>query len=190
VKLGFIGCDRTAAILARGLDEQVLFAGTDGARAAALAAALGGRVLSSYEAVAERADVVVLCHGPSEMARIAAAVAPHARILVSAVAGTSLGVVRDAYPDSAVYRIAVNSAAQIRRGVTVMAEGPAHAEDHFVRALLARIGAVITVDDTLVDTAVAVLSGVEADCSRVVHAHIRAGTGRAALDQLERFLAS
>src|SRR5215218_2842225 len=94
VKLGFIGCDRTAAILARGLDEQVLFAGTDGARAAALAAALGGRVLSSYEAVAERADVVFLCHGPSEMASIAAAVAPHARILVSAVAGTSLGVVR------------------------------------------------------------------------------------------------
>ena len=52
------------------------FADPDGARAAALAAARGGRVLPSYEAVAERADVVVLCHGPSEMARIAAVVAP------------------------------------------------------------------------------------------------------------------
>ncbi len=189
MELGFIGCDRTAAVLARGLGEHVLCADTDGARAAALVAGLGVEALPSYEAVAERADMVVLCHGRSEIAKTAAAVGPHARIVVSTVAETSLKVVRDAYPGRSVYRIAVNSAAQIRRGVTVIAEGPPQAEDHLVRALLGRLGKVIMVDNALIDTAAAVLRGVQADCIGVVEAQAGVGNGRASLDQLERFLA-
>ena len=120
--------------------------------------------MPSYAAVAERADIVILCHGRPDLARTAAAVGTHARIVVSTVADTPLEVVRHAYPGRPVYRIAVNSAAQIRRGVTVLAKGPAQPEDHVLQLLLERLGSVITVDDALVDTAAAVLDGVETDC--------------------------
>ena len=189
VELGFIGCDPTAAVLARGLGERVLCADTDGARAAALVAAVGADALPSYAAVAERADIVILCHGRPDLARTAAAVGTHARIVVSTVADTPLEVVRHAYPGRPVYRIAVNSAAQIRRGVTVLAKGPAQPEDHVLQLLLERLGSVITVDDALVDTAAAVLDGVETDCIDAVATQAGGMNGRISLDALEGFLA-
>ena len=129
----------------------------DGARTAALVAAVGAEALPGYEAVAERADIVFLCHSRPEFATTAAAIGAHARIVVSTVADTPLEVVRQAYLGRTVYRIAVNSAAQIQRGVTVIAEGPAQPEDGVLQALLGRLGTVIPVDDALIDTAAAVL---------------------------------
>ena len=187
MELGFIGCDRTAVVLARGLCEHVLCAEDDGAPAAALVSELGGELLPSYEAVAEHADIIVLCHGQSVIAENAAAVRPHARIVVSTVPETPLGVVQDAYPGRSVYRIAVNTAVQIRRGVTVLADGPAQDDDHLVLALLGRSGKTFTVDDALIDTAAGVLDGVEADCIGVIEG--QPGDRRTALDELERFLA-
>ena len=58
-----------------------------------------------------------------------------------------------------------------------------------LRALLGRLGTVITVDDPLIDIAAAVLDGVEADCIGAVVAQAGGRNGRVSLDPLARFLA-
>jgi pyrroline-5-carboxylate reductase len=183
VRVGFIGCDDTAAVLARGWGERILCADADAARAIGFAAQIGGYALS-YQAVARRAEIVLLCHKPADLGEIAAAVAPHAGIVVSTLAKTPLDAVRQAYPDRSVYRVAVNRPAEIRRGVTILAEGPPEAEDDSVRSLFGRLGQVLVLDDALVDTAAAVMS----DAAAVVEAHARDGNRPVALEQLTAFL--
>jgi pyrroline-5-carboxylate reductase len=183
VRVGFIGCDGTAAVLARGWGEPVLCADADWGRAGALAAELGGDVLTSYHAVARRAEIVLLCHAPAELDEIAASVAPRARIIVSTLEKTAFDAVRRAYPNRPVYRVAVNRPAQIRRGVTVLAEGPPQSADITVRSLFARLGEVIVMQDALIDAAAAIMSDSEA----LIEAHAGNVDALAALEQLAAF---
>jgi pyrroline-5-carboxylate reductase len=169
VRVGFIGYDDTAAVLARGWGEPMLRADS--------------RALADCAAVARRAEIVLLCHEPPRLGDIAEAVAPHARIVVSTLPNTPLEAVRHAYPDQAAYRVAVNRPAQIRRGVIVFAEGPPQAPDHAVRSLFARLGKVIPLEDALVDTA----AGVMRESAAAVEAHAR-DEGEPALGQLKDFL--
>lgn len=57
MRVGFIGCDDTATVLARGWGERILCADADRVRAIGLAAQIGGDALMSYEAVARRAEI-------------------------------------------------------------------------------------------------------------------------------------
>lgn len=184
VRVGFIGCDETAAVLARGWGEPVLCADADRARAIGLATQLGGDALTSYGAVARRADIVLLCHGRADLGNLAEAVAPYAAIVVSTLEETPLDTVQHAYPDRSVYRVVVNRPAVIRRGVTVIADGPPQEEDEAVHTLFARLGRVVVLDDALVDTAAAVMR----DSAALVEAHARNSRGRGALEQLTEFL--
>jgi pyrroline-5-carboxylate reductase len=186
VRVGFIGCDETAAVLARGWSEPVLCADADRPRALGLAAQVGGTALASYGAVARRAEIVLLCHERAELGSIAQAVAPYASIIVSTLENTPLAGVRRAYADRSVYRVAVNQPAAIGRGVSVLAEGPPQPGDDLVHSLFARLGLVIYLDDALVDTAAAVMR----DSAAVVEMHARDEQGRAALEQLTEFLAT
>jgi pyrroline-5-carboxylate reductase len=184
VRVGFIGCDETAAVLALGWGEPVLCADAQPARAVGLAARLEGATSGSYRTVARGADLVVLCHERSQLAEIAEAIAPHAEIVVSALAHTPLDVVRRAYEPRSVYRVAVNRPAAIGRGVTVLADGSPQADDDAVRALFTRLGRVIVLDDALVDTAAAVMRGSAA----AVEMCSQDGNGRPALEQLDQLL--
>jgi hypothetical protein len=107
VRIGFIGCDDTATILARGWGERILCADANRARAIGLAEQIGGDALTSYGAVARRAEIVLLCHERAHLGEIAAAVAPLAGIVVSTLEKTPLDAVRHAYPERSVYRVAV-----------------------------------------------------------------------------------
>jgi pyrroline-5-carboxylate reductase len=183
VRVGFIGCDDTAAVLARGWGEPVLCADADWGRARGLAAQLGGHALTSYDAVARWAEIVLLCHERAHLDEIAASVSPHACIVVSTLGTTPLDAVRQAYPNRPVYRVTVNRPAQIRRGVIALAEGPPQSADTTVRSLFARLGRVIVMDDALIDAAAAIMSDSEA----LVEARARDSEGRAALEQLAAF---
>lgn len=183
MRVGFIGCDETAVALARGWGEAVLCADGDPARAIAMAASIGGDALLSYEAVAERAELVVLCHEPGKLREIADAIAPYAGVLVSTLPDTPLGALRDAYPGRPVYRVAVNPPVQIGRGIVVLAKRPAQAADDAVRRLFDRLGSVLEIDDALVDPAARLLS----DTAQAVEAIRRRG-GRSGLDELLTFL--
>ena len=113
--VGLIGSGNMARALARGWGEPVLCADPVAQRAHALAGELGGEALASNAEVAERADVVVLCHKPAQLEEVAAQVAPHAKVVVSILGATSLERVRAAYPATPAFRFIPNVAVEVRR---------------------------------------------------------------------------
>jgi pyrroline-5-carboxylate reductase len=178
MKLGLIGAGNMASALARGLGEPVLVHDVDRDRARALAEAVGGEALDSNAEVAERADVVVLCHKPRQLDEVAEEVSGRARVVVSILAATSTRKVEQAYPGVPVYRFIPNLPAEVGRGVLCYAPG-SHAGEGPERELLelfGRAGAVIPLaDEALIEPAMAVMSCGPAFMALVAEAFADAG---------------
>jgi pyrroline-5-carboxylate reductase len=178
MKLGLIGAGNMASALARGLGEPVLVHDVDRDRARALAEAVGGETLDSNAEVAERADVVVLCHKPRQLDEVAEEVSGRARVVVSILAATSTRKVEQAYPGVPVYRFIPNLPAEVGRGVLCYAPG-SHAGEGPERELLelfGRAGAVIPLaDEALIEPAMAVMSCGPAFMALVAEAFADAG---------------
>jgi pyrroline-5-carboxylate reductase len=149
-----------AAALVRGWDEPVLLTDSGSGRAAALAAQVGGEAVASNAELAERADVVVLCHKPGQLEQVAAEVAPHAKAVVSILAMVPLERLRAAYPDVPVLRLMPNIACELRRGVTCHAEDPGDDPALLagVRERFTRLGAWVDVPERQIDLATALIS--------------------------------
>jgi pyrroline-5-carboxylate reductase len=158
MKVGFIGAGNMARALALGLGEPVLCADPAPGRAAELAKATGGEALDSNRAVAERADLLVLCHKPAQLEAVAGETAEVAKAVVSVVGGRSLADLEAAFPGTPVIRLMPNVAAEVGRGVICYARGSSVDEelDGKVRELLGRAGAVMDVPDALMDPATGV----------------------------------
>ncbi len=147
------------------------------ALAEALAAEVGGEAARSNADLAERADVVVLCHKPAQLAEVAAEVAGRAGAVVSILGGTPLAAVERAYPGVPVYRFMPNIAAEAGRGVLCYAPG-AHAADgpeREVLELFGRLGTVIALDEPLIEPATALMGCGPAFFALVVEALVDAG---------------
>src|ERR687896_1481998 len=99
MQLGLIGAGNMASALARGIGEPVLVHDVDEAKARALAEELGGEAVGSNAELAERADVVVLCHKPKQLDEVASEVAGRAAAIVSILAATDTARIEAAYPD-------------------------------------------------------------------------------------------
>jgi len=155
MQVGLIGAGNMARALARGWAEPVLCADPLPGRAAELASEVGGEALDSNRAVAERADVVVLCHKPAQLDEVARELQGAARIVVSILGGRSLADVEAAYPDTPVVRLMPNTAVEVRRGVICyVAGGGVDAElDGQLHELIGRLGIVVGVEDRLIDAA-------------------------------------
>lgn len=67
MQIGLIGAGNMARALARGWGEPVLCSDTGSGRARDLVGELGGEAFDSNVAVADRADLVVLCHKPAQV---------------------------------------------------------------------------------------------------------------------------
>ena len=150
-------------------------------RAEALAAELGGEALSSNAEVAERADLVVLCHKPAQLQEVAQEVAPHARAVASILASVPLDTLRTAaYPRCPVYRFIPSLPVEIRQGAIVQAVDRVQDRelDERVRALFAELGAVVTLDDQLLDVATGLMSCAPAYLALIVEAQVDAGVRR------------
>ena len=160
MRIGFIGAGSMASALARGLGEPALVSDPQADRATALAAELGGEVAASNRDLAERSDLVILCHKPAQLEEVAGQVGGAARAVASIVAATRIAQLESAYPDTPVYRFIPNIPAEVRRGVlcytpgTRAADGP---EDE-VLALFGRSGEVVPLDEPLIEPAMAVMS--------------------------------
>ena len=107
MKLGLIGAGNMASALARGIGEPVLVYDVDEAKARALAEELGGEAVGSNAELAERADVVVLCHKPKQLEEVASEVGGRASAVVSILAATGTERSAAAYPGAAIYRVAL-----------------------------------------------------------------------------------
>ena len=176
MKIGLIGAGNMATALARGWGEPVLVTDSGSGRAARLASELAGEALSSNADLAERADLVVLCHKPAQLELVAAEVASRARRVVSVLGAVTLERLREAYPGAEVARTMPNTPVEVRKGVTCLAF-PEDADEAFaaaVRELFERVGFTAELPERLLDVATALSGVAPAYLAVVVEAQIDA----------------
>jgi pyrroline-5-carboxylate reductase len=187
MRVGLIGAGNMARALARGWGRPVLCFDPVAARARALTEETGGEALASNAEVAERAELVVLCHKPALLHPIAEEVAPHARAVASILAATPLSAVKEAYPERPVYRFMPSLPVEVRQGAVVQAADPQHeaqapgggvALDGQVRELFAELGSLVVLDDALLDVATGLMSCAPAYVALVAEAQVDAGVRR------------
>jgi len=192
--IGLIGSGNMARALARGWDRPLLCSDPLPERAAALAAEVGGEAVPTNTEVAQRADLVVLCHKPAQLACVASELAPHARAVASILAATPLASLRAAYPDRPVYRFIPSLPVEVRQGAVVQAADPdaeggtgggeddrgrdGAAVDAQVHELFAELGTLVVLPDALVDVAMGLMSCAPAYVALVAEAQIDAGVRR------------
>jgi pyrroline-5-carboxylate reductase len=177
-----------ARALARGWGRPLLCTDPIAERARSLAGEVGGEALAGNAEVAERADLVVLCHKPAQLAAVAEEVAPHARAVASILAATPLAVLQGVYPGRPVYRFIPSLPVEVRQGAVVQAaptvEGLAAGEardadlDAAVSGLFSELGTLVVLDDALVDVAMGLMSCGPAYVALVAEAQIDAGVRR------------
>jgi pyrroline-5-carboxylate reductase len=183
MQIGLIGAGNMARALARGWGRPVLCSDPLAERAAALVAEVGGEALQTNAEVAQRADLVVLCHKPAQLDDVAREVAPHARAIASILAATPLSALHGAYPGQRVYRFIPSLPVEVRQGAVVQAGDPEQesdltgdvAADARVRELFAELGMLVVLPDALIDVAMGLMSCAPAFVALVAEAQIDAG---------------
>jgi pyrroline-5-carboxylate reductase len=188
MQIGLIGCGNMARALARGWGQPVLCADPIAERAQALAAEAGGEAFATNAEVAARADLLVLCHKPAQLAAVAAEVGEGATPVASILAVTPLAALREAYPGRPVYRFIPSLPVEVRQGAVVQAAGPgivsgdgasdSVSSDTAVAALFAELGTLVVLDDALVDVAMGLMSCAPAYVALVAEAQVDAGVRR------------
>jgi pyrroline-5-carboxylate reductase len=180
MQIGLIGAGNMARALARGWGRPVICADHVSERARSLAEELGGEALATNAEVARRADLVVLCHKPSQLEEVAREIAPHAKAIASILAVTPLAALGDAYPGLPVYRFIPSLPVEVRQGAVVQAAGPSHDEalDAAVGELFAELGTLVVLEERLLDVAMGLMSCAPAYVALVAEAQIDAGVRR------------
>ena len=187
MQIGLIGCGNMARALARGWGRPVLCSDPVPGRADSLAQELGGAALASNAEVAARADVVILCHKPAQLAAVAAEVGPGSTPVASILAVTPLAALREAYPGRPVYRFIPSLPVEVRQGAVVQAAGPgilageasdSTDADRAVGELFAELGTLVVLDDALVDVAMGLMACAPAYVALVAEAQVDAGVRR------------
>ncbi len=160
MQVGLIGAGNMGRALARGWGDPVLCTDAGSGAAQSLALELGGEALPSAAEVAERADLVVLCHKPAQLGVVAAQIARRAKAVASVLGATTIGRLQQAYPDVPVFRLMPNTPVEVRRGVVCYAPTPGvdRQLEERVLALFERLGVVVRVAESLIDAAMAVMS--------------------------------
>jgi pyrroline-5-carboxylate reductase len=183
MQIGLIGCGNMARALARGWGRPLLCADPVADRAAELAAEVGGEALATNGQVAERADLVVLCHKPAQLEDVAREVAPNARAVASILAAVPLQTLRAAYPERPVFRFIPSLPVEVRQGAVVqaadpLAPGEGAALEQTVSELFAELGTLVVLPDALLDVAMGLMSCGPAYVALVAEAQVDAGVRR------------
>jgi pyrroline-5-carboxylate reductase len=154
--VGLVGAGSMARALARGWGEAVLCTDGGSGRARELVAEVGGEALSSNAELAERADVVVLCHKPPQLEEVAREIDGRAPVVASVLAGTRLSALSAAYPGVPVVRLMPNLAVEVRAGVICHAHEVVGDElVPRVLELFGRLGTVVEVPEETMEVAMA-----------------------------------
>jgi pyrroline-5-carboxylate reductase len=158
MQVGLIGAGNMARALARGWGDPVVVSDAGSGRARALAGELGGEAQPSNAAVAERVDLVVLCHKPAQLASVAAELAGKAKAVASVLGATTIAALQDAYPGVPVFRLMPNTPVEVRKGVVCYARAPEVPDrlERRVISLFERLGRVVVTSETLMDVVTAV----------------------------------
>jgi pyrroline-5-carboxylate reductase len=158
MKVGLIGAGNMARALARGWGDPVLVSDGGSGRALELARELGGEAFDSNVEVADRADVVVLCHKPKQFQEVAQELSGHAKAVASVLGGIDTAALRHAY-HVPVFRFTPNTPVEVRRGV--LCYSPERELDERVEAevlaLFGRLGSIVEVPESVIEAAGAVM---------------------------------
>lgn len=156
MQVGLVGSGNMARAMARGWGDPVLCTDAGSGRAGRLAEELGGEAVASNAELAERADVLFLCHKPAQLEAVAAELAGSRTPVVSVLARVSLAELQRTYGDTPAARIQPNLAVEVRRGVTLVSDP---VEPAALRAgldeLLGRLGMVVHLPDERLGAAAA-----------------------------------
>ena len=177
MEVGLVGAGNMATALARGWGDPVLVHDADRSRAEVLVEGLGGEVVGSNADLAERADVIVLCHKPAQLEAVARETQDRARAVVSILAATPVERVEAAYPDRPVYRFMPNIPVEVRAGVLLYAPGsraPEGPEEEILERF-GRLGTVIPLDEPLIEVGMALMSCGPAFLALIAEALVDAG---------------
>ena len=161
MKLGLIGAGNMASALARGIGEPALVHDVDGPKAEALARELGGEAVGSGAELAERADVVVLCHKPQQLQEVAQGISGRPRVVASILAATTTAQIEKVYPGVPVYRFIPNIPAEVRKGVLCYVPGSLAGQgpEGQILELFGRAGTILRLDEEpLIEPAMALMS--------------------------------
>ncbi len=122
VKIGLIGSGNMARAMARGWGEPVLCTDSGSGSAQALVDELGGERVATNLELAERVDLVVLCHKPYHLGAVAREIAGSVKAVASVLGGVTTDKLRNEYPGAEVFALIPNTPVEIRQGVVVYAE--------------------------------------------------------------------
>jgi pyrroline-5-carboxylate reductase len=176
MQIGLVGSGNMARAMARGWSMPVLCTDVVTDRAQALAAETGGEAVASNAELAQRADVVVICHKPAQLTEVATEVAPHAKAVASILGGVPLDAIRGAYNGVPVQRFMPSTPVELGQGAVIeAAEGDANAE---ISGLFARLGKLVTLPEAQIDVAMGLMSNAPAYWAVVVEAQVDAGVRR------------
>jgi pyrroline-5-carboxylate reductase len=178
--IGLIGSGNMARALVRGWGEPVLCTDLLPERAEALAAEVGGEAVATAAELAERADAVMLCHKPAGLDAVAQDVGGRAKAVISILGATPLSTLKAAYPGVPVVRMLPSTPVEVGRGVCCHARDPEADRDFEAHVLerFGRVGPVVTVDESLIDAAMGLMSCAPAYYALVAEAQIDAGVRR------------
>src|SRR3954454_22829406 len=178
MRVGLIGAGNMASALARGLGLPVVVSDVVHEKAAALAQDTGGEAVASNAEVAERSDVLVLCHKPAQLDEVAGQVAGRVKLVVSILAAVTTAEVEARYPGVPVYRFIPNIPAEVGRGVLCYTPGSRAADgpEREILELFGRAGLVDPLEDeALLEPAMALMSCGPAFMALVAESFVDAG---------------
>jgi pyrroline-5-carboxylate reductase len=164
MQVGLIGAGNMARAMARGWGEPVLCSDSGSGRAQALVDELGGEALPNRD-VAERADLLVLCHKPYQLKPVAQDVGFTDKPIASVLGATPTAMLQGAYPNSQVFALMPNTPVEVRRGVIIYTDRDSNSEgavDPAIEAqvleLFERLGTVVKLPERLLEAVAAVTS--------------------------------
>ncbi len=179
MQIGLIGAGNMASAMALGWARPVLVSDPVADRAQALADATGGEAVATNAELARRADVVLLCHKPTQLAEVASEILGEVRAVASILGGVALRDLRAAYPGVPVLRLLPSTPVEVRSGVVLLADDGDPALDgevgRGVAELMAELGPLVRVPESQVDVAMGMMSNAPAYMALVAEAQIDAG---------------
>ncbi len=154
----------------------MLFSDLDRGRAAAIAEEVGGQTRVGLGDLARDCDLLLLAVKPDALDDVAAELDGRAPALISVIAATRVARIREAFPGVPLIRVMPNQPAQVRSGLLcyVSPEGMSGELESEVKSLLGALGALVQIEEELMDAAMAVMS-----CTPAYFALIAGTLGRA-----------
>jgi pyrroline-5-carboxylate reductase len=192
VVVGLIGAGNMARALARGWGEPILCTDSGSGRAAELAAEVGGEAVATNAELAERSDLVVLCHKPKQLTEVANEISGRAKAVASVLGAVTVTRLQEAYPGIPVFRLMPNTPVELQRGVICYARAPGIDPEAEARVLeqFRRVATVVEVDESLMELATGVMGVGPAYLALVVEAWTDAVAKRGLPRQLATELAT